>query len=230
VILLFPFTSFTPPALRRNRERGDRSGGQFDVQIRAQRNEELILDLATGDFGVLFRGCTCGLLGSSRVFLSDVDGNLSIENLEGSLNDNALQELNILGGRGKCRKLIPGCLEEVLQVLLAQVQEPQPGFVGQGGMSAENDSDLCRIGVGVASTYIFCATSAPLRLFSYCASIASCSCLTSFACEPEQTIGQSCPPFNRNDNLFDSELFIGLNLDFSGLLECLLLDERNLIV
>jgi len=167
VILLFPFTSFTPPALRRNRERGYRSGGQFDVQIRAQRSDELVLDLATGDFGVLFRSCICGLLGSSRVCLSDMDGNLLIENLKGALDDNALQELNILGGRSKCRKLIPGCLEEVLQVLLAQMQEPQPGFVGQGGVSAENDSDLCRIGVGVVSTYIFCATSAPLRLFSY---------------------------------------------------------------
>jgi len=139
----------------------------FNVQIRAQRSDELILDLATGYFGVLFRSCICGLLGSSRVCLSDVDGNLCIENLEGSLDDNALQELNVLGGRGKCRKLVPGCLEEVLQVLLAQMQEPQPGFVGQGGMSTENDSDLCHIGVGAVNTYIFCATSAPLRLFSY---------------------------------------------------------------
>ena len=31
------------------------------------------------------------------------------------------------------------------------------------------------------ATYIFCATSAPLRFFSYWASIACCSCLTSFA-------------------------------------------------
>jgi len=60
--------------------------------------------------------------------------------------------------------------------------------------------------------------------------MASCSCLTSFACEPEQTIGQSCAPFNRYDNLFDSKLFIGLDPNFSGLLECLLLDECNLIV
>jgi len=60
--------------------------------------------------------------------------------------------------------------------------------------------------------------------------MASCSCLTSFACEPEQTIGQYCTPFNRDDNLFDSKLFVGFDLDFSGLLECLLLDERNLIV
>ena len=167
MILWFPFTSFTPPALRRNRERGGRSDGQFDVQVRAQRTDELILDLAAGNIGVLFRSCICGLLGSSGVCLSDVDGDLRIEDLEGSLDDNALQELNVLGGRGKCRKLISGCLEEVLQVLLAQMQEPQPGFVGQGRMSAENDSDLCHIGVGVMSTYIFCATSAPLRLFSY---------------------------------------------------------------
>ena len=96
-----------------------------------------------------------------------MNGNLRIENLEGSLDDNALQELDVLGGQGKRHKLFPGCLEEVLQVLLPQMQEPQPGFVGQVGMSAENDSDLCRIGVGVVNTYIFCATSAPLRLFSY---------------------------------------------------------------
>ena len=97
-----------PPALRRNRERGDRSGGQFDVQVRAQRSDELILDLAAGDFGVLFRSCTCGLFGSSSVCFSDVDSDLRVENLEGSLDDNALQELDILGGRSKRRKLIPG--------------------------------------------------------------------------------------------------------------------------
>ena len=60
--------------------------------------------------------------------------------------------------------------------------------------------------------------------------MASCSCLTSFACEPERTISQSGAQLNHDDNLFDGKLFIGLDLDFSGLLECLLLDERNLIV
>lgn len=60
--------------------------------------------------------------------------------------------------------------------------------------------------------------------------MASCSCLTSFACEPEQAISQSCAPFNHNDNLFNSKLFISLDLNFSGLFQCLLLDERNLIV
>ena len=60
--------------------------------------------------------------------------------------------------------------------------------------------------------------------------MASCSCLTSFACEPEQAIGQFCAPLNHNDNLFNGELFVGLDSDFSGLLKCLLLDERNLIV
>ena len=111
MILWFPFTSFTPPALRRNYEHGDRSGGQFDIQIRAQRSDKLIFDLATGDFGVLFRSCICGLFGSGCVFFSYVDGNLRIEDLEGSLDDNALQELDVLRGRSKCRKLVPGCLE-----------------------------------------------------------------------------------------------------------------------
>jgi hypothetical protein len=63
--------------------------------------------------------------------------------------------------------LFAGCLEEILQVLLAQMQEPQPGFVGQGGMSTEDDLDFSGIGVDMVNTYIFSATSAPLRFFSY---------------------------------------------------------------
>ena len=142
------------------------AASSFDVQVGTQRNNDLVLDLATSDFGVLIRSRLCGLFGSGCVYFSDVDGDLCIENLEGSLDDNALQELDVLRGRGERRKLFTGCLEEVLQVLLAQVQESQPGFVGEGRMSAENDSYSSRIGVGTVNTYIFCATSAPLRFFS----------------------------------------------------------------
>lgn len=48
--------------------------------------------------------------------------------------------------------------------------------------------------------YIFCATSAPLSFFSYCASMACCSCLTSFAYISHSDIKRSvselrcCPP------------------------------------
>ena len=96
-----------------------------------------------------------------------MDVNLRIKNLEESLDDNALQELHVLGRRAERRELLTGCLEEILQVLFAQMQEPQPGFVGQGGMSAESDLDISRIGVDTGNTYIFCETSAPLRFFSY---------------------------------------------------------------
>ena len=60
--------------------------------------------------------------------------------------------------------------------------------------------------------------------------MACCSCLTSFAYEPQQTISGSSIPFDGNHNLFDSKLFISFDPNFSGLLECLLLDERDLIV
>jgi len=60
--------------------------------------------------------------------------------------------------------------------------------------------------------------------------MACCSCLTSFAYEPQQTVSGSCIPFDRSYNLFDSKLFISFDPNFPGLLECLLLDERDLIV
>jgi len=116
---------------------------------------------------VLFRSRIRGLLCSSSVRFSDVDANPRIEHLEESLDDNALQELHVLRRRGERRKLFTGCLEEVLQVLLAQMQEPQPRLVCHGGMGAEYDFDISRIGVDAVNTYIFCATSAPLRFFSY---------------------------------------------------------------
>ena len=59
--------------------------------------------------------------------------------------------------------------------------------------------------------------------------MACCSCLTSFAYGPEQTVSKSCVPPNHKDNLFDSKLFIGFDLNFSGLLECLLFDESDLV-
>ena len=96
-----------------------------------------------------------------------MDANIRIKELEESLDDNALEKLHVLRRRGERRKLFTGCLEEILQVLLAQMEEPQPGFVCQGGMSAENDFDFSRIGVDTVNTYIFCETSAPLRFFSY---------------------------------------------------------------
>ena len=97
-----------------------------------------------------------------------MDANFRIKKLEEPLDDNALQELHVLRRRSERRKLLTGCLEEILQVLLAQMQQPQPGFVCQGGMGAENDFDISRIRADTANnTYIFCATSAPLRFFSY---------------------------------------------------------------
>lgn len=60
--------------------------------------------------------------------------------------------------------------------------------------------------------------------------MACCSCLTSFAWGSEGIIGQSQVPLSENDNLFDSKLLIGLDLNFSSLLKCFLLDKRDLIV
>ena len=60
--------------------------------------------------------------------------------------------------------------------------------------------------------------------------MACCSCLTSFAYEPQRTISGSCIPFDHNYNLFDGKLFVSFDPNFSGFLECLLLDERDLIV
>ena len=48
--------------------------------------------------------------------------------------------------------------------------------------------------------------------------------------KPEQAVSQSNVPRDHNDNLFDRKLFIGFDLNFSGLLECLLLDEGDLII
>ena len=48
--------------------------------------------------------------------------------------------------RAKRRKLFTGCLEEILQVLLAQVQEFQPGFVRHGRMGAGNGLKFNAIG------------------------------------------------------------------------------------
>lgn len=96
VIRLFPLTSFTPPALRRIHERGNRIGVRFDSQIGTQRSDELVFNLTTANFGILFRSRICGLFGGTRICLSDVDANLRIEKLEGSLDDNALEELHVL--------------------------------------------------------------------------------------------------------------------------------------
>lgn len=84
-----------------------------------------------------------------------MDGDLCIKELEGPLDDIDLQELHVLRGRGERRKLFAGCLEEILQVLLAQMQELQPRFVCQGGMGAENGFDFNRIGSVAVRTYIF---------------------------------------------------------------------------
>ena len=60
--------------------------------------------------------------------------------------------------------------------------------------------------------------------------MACCSCLTSFAYEQNRPISQSRVSSNHDNNLFDSKLFVGFDSNFSGLFECLLLDERDLIV
>jgi hypothetical protein len=110
------------------------------------------------------------------------------------------------------------------------MQEPQPGLVGQGGMSAGNDFNFTHIVVNILkTTYIFCETSAPLRFFSYWESMACCSCLTSFACRHEREIRRLSVSFDCANDLFNGKLFIGLDLDLSGLFKCLLLDERDLI-
>lgn len=96
MIRLFPFTSFTPPALRRSHEHRYRSGGRFDVQIGTQGSDELVLDLTAADFVVLLRSSVRGLFRGSRVFFPDVDANFRVEDLEESLDDNALQELHVL--------------------------------------------------------------------------------------------------------------------------------------
>lgn len=67
-----------------------------------------------------------------------MDADLRLKQLEEPLDDIALQELHVLWRRGERCELFTGCLEEVLQVLLAQMQELQPRFVCQGGMGAGN--------------------------------------------------------------------------------------------
>jgi hypothetical protein len=79
-------------------------------------------------------------------------------------------------------------------------------------------------------TYIFWETSDPLRFFSYCASMACCSCLTSFAYDPQENISEPCVSFSYDHDLFNGELFVSFNSNFPCLLGCLLLNERDLIV
>ena len=88
-------------------------------------------------------------------------------------------------------------------------------------------------------TYIFCATSAPLRFFSYSASIACCSCFTSFACPTHEPPSQpsagdvhgilhACMYVCTRAHLLDGELLIRLDADLARFLLRLLLDERDL--
>ena len=79
--------------------------------------------------------------------------------------------------------------------------------------------------------YIFWAVSAPLRFLSYCASIACCSCLTSFAYSTVQMSESKVIPraLGGRTYFLDGKLLIRLNFDLPGLFHRLLLDERHLV-
>jgi hypothetical protein len=130
---------------------------------------------------------------------------------------------------GKLDELVAGGGEEVLNVLLAAVQKLQAGFVRERALLAARSAGQPQRGDDEPSvrTHIFCAVSAPFDFFSYCASMACCSCLTIFACRCRQHSGRSAGEPEEAD-LLDGKLLVRLDLDLARLFQRLLLDERDL--
>lgn len=102
--------------------------------------------------------------------------------LQEALHDHALEELDVAAViLGECGDGAPARGEEVLEVLLALVEELEPGFVRKVGLCTVRRRRCLSNGGYGGGAYIFWATSAPFSFFSYCASMACCSDLTSFA-------------------------------------------------
>ncbi len=134
-----PLTSLTPPALRNPDGLGrtriyDRSP---NVQLVAQRRVELELHLTPADVVVSILHPVERARRDGRVLGARIHRRGRLEELKEALHDHALKELDIacllvreVGDLGARQG------EEVLQVLLPAVQEPQSRFVCQRRLMA----------------------------------------------------------------------------------------------
>jgi hypothetical protein len=117
-----------------------------------------------------------------NVFLARMHSRGGLCELEEGLHDDPfekLREARLIPSQ--LRDLAACNLEEILKVLLAAVEQLQTRFVRERRLCAGGGVRVLVRGRRWPDTYIFCAVSAPLRFFSYCASMACCSCFTSFA-------------------------------------------------
>jgi hypothetical protein len=156
--------------------------------------------------------------------------------LKKTLHDHALEKLDVtrLVFSKPCDLSARGG-EEILQMLLPAVWEPQSRLICQGRLVGIETNDVrfvclkCIVtGLKRRETHIFCALSAPLRLFSNCASIVCSSCFTSFACQSEVSYPQSVDMVSSAD-FINSKFFVCLHFELASFLqpEGLLLDERK---
>lgn len=124
-----PLTSFTPPALRVH-ELAQVKQSIADPPVVAQTALDGERNVPPAYLLVRLLGTRCRLLRQADVAFTHMHGDARLQHLQVALHDDALEELHvtsvILGERENRRA---GRREEVLEVLLAPVQQLQPRLV-----------------------------------------------------------------------------------------------------
>ena len=142
MIRSFPLTSFTPPALKVHSQHDDvmlhaHRRRQHHSHIVAQRALDGRRDGAAADLGVLPRSNVDGALHLVHVLRAGVHGDVRLEQREEALQDHALEELDVTAlVLGKRVDGLAGGREEVLEVLLALLEQLQTGLVRQSRLRA----------------------------------------------------------------------------------------------